>query len=96
MDKPRLELTGSRLLTAWLASAKASLAFTTYQAGKLFLIGMKPDGRLYHLRPGLAGAAHLGLRLTGPVGPALLTRRFDWLYGHDVTRDAGGRGLPPA
>ena len=53
-------------------------------------------GRLYHLRPGLAGAAHLGLRLTGPVGPALLTRRFDWLYGHDVTRDAGGRGLPPA
>jgi hypothetical protein len=45
-DRPRLELTGSRLFTAWLASMKASLALTTYQAGKLFLIGLKPDGRL--------------------------------------------------
>ena len=27
---------------------------------------------------------------------SLLARRFDWLFGHDVTRDAGGRGLPPA
>jgi hypothetical protein len=45
-DQPRLELTGSRLFTAWLAGAKASLAFTTYQAGKLFLIGLRPDGRL--------------------------------------------------
>ena len=40
------ELTGSRLFTAWLAEQRASLAFTTYQAGKLFLIGLKPDGRL--------------------------------------------------
>ncbi|MFO1209147.1 MAG: FAD-dependent monooxygenase [Amaricoccus sp.] len=46
-------------------------------------------GRLYHLRPGLAGAARLGLRFAGPLGPALLTRRFDWLYGHDVTRGGG-------
>src|SRR5687768_3078860 len=45
-ERPRLELTGSRLFTAWLAGAKASLAFTTYQAGKLFLIGLRPDGRL--------------------------------------------------
>ncbi|HEU0223415.1 MAG TPA: TIGR03032 family protein [Paracoccaceae bacterium] len=45
-NAPRLRLEGSRLFTAWLASARASLAFTTYQAGKLFLIGMRPDGRL--------------------------------------------------
>jgi uncharacterized protein (TIGR03032 family) len=44
--RPKLELTGSRLFTAWLAQAGASLAFTTYQAGKLFLIGLRPDGRL--------------------------------------------------
>jgi uncharacterized protein (TIGR03032 family) len=43
---PKLELSGSRLFTAWLAGQKASLAFTTYQAGKLFLIGLRPDGRL--------------------------------------------------
>jgi uncharacterized protein (TIGR03032 family) len=44
--KPQLELTGSRLFTVWLTGQKASLAFTTYQAGKLFMIGLKPDGSL--------------------------------------------------
>ena len=43
---PGLELMGSRQFNAWLAEQKASLAFTTYQAGKLFLIGLQPDGRL--------------------------------------------------
>lgn len=45
-ERPKLEMSGSRLFAAWLAGAKASLAFTTYQAGKLFLIGTRPDGRL--------------------------------------------------
>ncbi len=31
---------------AWLAEQRASLAFTTYQAGKLFLVGLKGDGGL--------------------------------------------------
>ena len=43
---PRLELTGSRQFSSWLAESGVSLAFTTYQAGKLFLIGLQPDGRL--------------------------------------------------
>ena len=43
---PSLEINGSRQFTAWLAEQKASLALTTYQAGKLFLIGLKQDGRL--------------------------------------------------
>jgi len=43
---PSLKISGSHLFTAWLAGQKASLAFTTYQAGKLFLIGLKPDGGL--------------------------------------------------
>lgn len=32
--------------TAWLAGQEVSLAFTTYQAGRLFMIGRKPDGGL--------------------------------------------------
>jgi len=44
--KPELELMGSRQFNAWLAEQKLSLAFTTYQSGKLFLIGLQPDGRL--------------------------------------------------
>ena len=41
-----LEINCSRQFTAWLAEQKFSLAFTTYQAGKLFLIGRQPNGRL--------------------------------------------------
>ena len=44
--QPGLAITSSRHFIAWLAGKTASLAFTTYQAGKLFLIGLKPDGRL--------------------------------------------------
>ena len=43
------------------------------------------SGRLYHLRPGLREPAHAGLRMIGAVAPALLLRRFDWLFGGDVT-----------
>lgn len=43
---PTLEMSGSRLFAPWLAEQKASLAFTTYQAGKIFLIGVQADGRL--------------------------------------------------
>ena len=43
---PQLEIAGSRNFTSWLREAHASLAFTTYQTGKLFLLGVKPDGKL--------------------------------------------------
>lgn len=42
----KFELTSSRQFPAWLAEQNASLAFTTYQAGKLIFIGTGPDGRL--------------------------------------------------
>lgn len=43
---PRLELATSRGFETWLAEKGVSLAFTTYQAGKLFLVGVGPEGRL--------------------------------------------------
>lgn len=44
------------------------------------------NARNYHLRSApLRGAAHLALRLGGLVAPAAMLRRFDWIYGHDVT-----------
>ena len=43
---PEVALTASRQFTAWLAEKRLSLAFTTYQVGKLFLIGLQPNGRL--------------------------------------------------
>ena len=39
-------MTGSPRLTTWLVEQQASLAFTTYQTGKLFLLGCDPEGRL--------------------------------------------------
>ena len=45
-EPAKVELTGSRQFTSWLHEQKASLAFTTYQSGKLFLIGLREDGRL--------------------------------------------------
>ena len=43
---PKLEITGSRHLTSWLAAERVSLAFTTYRVGKIFLVGLQQDGRL--------------------------------------------------
>lgn len=43
---PSFELIGSRQLPNWLAEQRTSLAFTTYQAGKLFLLGVEPDQSL--------------------------------------------------
>ena len=45
-SEPWVEVTGSRHLPNWLAEQHVSLAFTTYQTGKLFLVGLHPEGRL--------------------------------------------------
>ena len=41
-----LRITHSRRFPAWLASEGVSLAFTTYQAGKVFFVGLAPDGQI--------------------------------------------------
>ena len=41
-NEPWVEVTGS----AQLAEQRVSLAFTTYETGKLFLLGHKPEGTL--------------------------------------------------
>jgi hypothetical protein len=46
MSAPKLEIAGSRNFASWLREQRVSLAFTTYQTGKLFLIGLRPDGKL--------------------------------------------------
>ena len=57
----KFEVNTSRQLPQWLAEQSVSLAFTTYQAGKLFLMGLNPQGRLsifertFNRSMGLAG-----------------------------------------
>lgn len=43
---PGFEMFASRHFPQWLAQMNLSLAFSTYQTGKLFLIGVQPNGRL--------------------------------------------------
>ncbi len=40
---PWVELGGSQHLLDWMAEAQLSLAFTTYQTGKVFLVGRKTN-----------------------------------------------------
>jgi uncharacterized protein (TIGR03032 family) len=43
---PPLEITSSRQFPNWLAEEGLSLAFSTYQVGKLFLVGLQDNGAL--------------------------------------------------
>ncbi|MGF1532492.1 MAG: TIGR03032 family protein [Bernardetiaceae bacterium] len=43
---PKIELSASAYFPAWLREQQVSLGITTYQTNRLFLIGVKPDGRM--------------------------------------------------
>lgn len=45
-NQPPLEFMPSRQFTNWMAEHALSIAFTTYQAGKLFFLGVQQNGRL--------------------------------------------------
>lgn len=44
------------------------------------------NAKAYHLSGPLRSLAHLGLRIGGTLAPGFALSRFDWLYGHDVTK----------
>lgn len=43
----------------------------------------------YHLRGPIRAPAHMAMRMAGRLAPERMVRQFDWLYAHDVTRNAG-------
>ncbi len=57
----KTDITASRLMVSWLAEQNVSLAFTTYQAGKLFFIGVNSQGRLAIFNRNLARAMGLAV-----------------------------------
>lgn len=81
------------VLAACLEALPAGQALARYQALRRNRVRRAVDAasanaRNYHLRGPAAGVAHAGLRALGAVAPGAMLRRFDWLYGHDVTRQA--------
>lgn len=68
-------------LTAYQQRRKARVTRVIDAAGK--------NARNYHLSPGpIRFAAHTALGLLSRVSPGQMLARFDWLYGHDVTKAA--------
>src|SRR6187551_1071871 len=74
----KFALTSSRHFPEWLAATGVSLAFTTYQAGKLFLLGIKPDGRLSIFERTYPRSMGLG---TGPGGTLWMSSLYQlWRF----------------
>lgn len=46
-DEPKFEIMTSRQFQNWLYGQRASIAFSTYQIGKIFMLGTNPDGKLH-------------------------------------------------
>ena len=77
-QSPSFEVSASRLFTRWLAGERASLAFTTYQAGKLVLVGLRPDGRLSIVAKSFPRCMGLG---TGPGGTVWVSALYQlWRF----------------
>lgn len=58
-------LTSSRNFTGFLSELGASIGFTTYRAGKLYLLGIKPDGRLSVFERSFPRCMGLGVNRNG-------------------------------
>jgi uncharacterized protein (TIGR03032 family) len=63
--QPAFVLTTSRGFTGWLGATGGSLAFSTYQGGKLFFLGIKPDGSLSVFERSFPRSMGMGLTADG-------------------------------
>ena len=104
--EPAFEITTSRQFEAWMAEYNINLAFTTYQAGRLFFLGLGPDGRLSVFNRSLERCmglayAHDMLYVAGlyqivkfvDAARALGKERFDYVITRLSRRLAGGRNM---
>jgi uncharacterized protein (TIGR03032 family) len=85
-------LTSSRHFPEWLASTGGSLAFTTYQAGKLFQIGLQPDGRLSIFERSFPRCMGLGVSRDGRslvLATEFQIQRFDNIFAPGQTAEGG-------
>ncbi len=71
-------------------AAHPAAGFAAYQEARAaraarIVAAANRNARIYHLSGPARIAVQAALRLGGTVAPGLPLRRFDWLYGHDVT-----------
>ena len=77
-------ITASVGLSKWLAEKQASIALTTYQAGRLFLIGTMPDGGM---RAHERRIEHCQGLWTDGDALWLSSRAILWRFANDLLRD---------
>ncbi|HEX9858448.1 MAG TPA: FAD-dependent monooxygenase [Paracoccaceae bacterium] len=80
---------------AWVLAAMLSRhdppeAMAAYQAARAprcakIVAAANSNARAYHLGGPLRDLAHMGLKLGGWLAPGLALKRYDWIYGFDVT-----------
>lgn len=68
-----------------------SAALTAYQTARkprtaAIVAAANRNARAYHLSGPVRRIAHLGLQIGGTFAPNFALSRFDWIYGHDVTK----------
>lgn len=88
-------LSTSRHFPSWLASTGGSLAFSTYQAGKLFFLGTKADGKLSVFERTLARCMGIGVSGDGRsllVASEYQIVRFDNVMAGGAPMDDGTDG----
>ena len=66
-------------------------AFAAYQQARAarcarIVAASTANARAYHLSSPLRDIAHLSLRIGGRIAPQAALRRFEWIYGTDVTQ----------
>ena len=87
-SKEKFALTTSRGFNKWLADIGGSLAFTTYQAGKVFFLGLKPDGNLSVFERTFPRS--MGMGLSGD-GRSLLLATQSQIYRFDNILSPGAK-----
>ena len=96
-DQPVFEIKISRGFEAWLRDRRTSIAFTTYQIGKLFFIGLKPDGRIWVFNRNIGhcmGIAISGSELWAAGGSKVLRFRDPMWGGTSVSTEPDAFYMP--
>ncbi len=86
----KFALSTSRHFSAWLVRMGVSLAFTTYQAGKVFFIGTKPDGRMAVFERTLARC--MGLGVSADARTLMLATHYQIYRFDNVVAEGGAQG----
>lgn len=87
----KFALTASRGFSDWLAGTGGALAFTTYQAGKVFFLGLKPDGRLSIFERSFPRC--MGLAISEDAGTLMLATQTQLYRLHNVLPKGGQQGI---